>query len=63
MPKLPRADGKKHIAAFRRAGWVENHVEGSHRILKLFVFIDPEKKQGAEGICSLSFPHGSKTKE
>jgi len=33
MPKLPRAGGKKHIAAFMRAGWVENHVEGSHHIL------------------------------
>ena len=33
MPKLPRAGGKKHIAAFKRAGWVENHVEGSHHIL------------------------------
>ncbi|MDD3136623.1 MAG: type II toxin-antitoxin system HicA family toxin [Methanoregula sp.] len=33
MPKLPRAGGNKHIAAFKRAGWVENHVEGSHHIL------------------------------
>ena len=33
MLKLPRAGGKKHIAAFKRAGWVENHVEGSHHIL------------------------------
>ena len=33
MPKLPRAGGKKHIAAFKRAGWVENHAEGSHHIL------------------------------
>jgi predicted RNA binding protein YcfA (HicA-like mRNA interferase family) len=33
MPKLPRAGGNKHIAAFKRAGRVENHVEGSHHIL------------------------------
>jgi len=33
MPKLPRANGKKHIAAFKRAGWVVNHIEGSHYIL------------------------------
>lgn len=33
MPKLPRAGGKNHIAAFRRAGWVENHIEGSYHIL------------------------------
>ncbi|MCX6693069.1 MAG: type II toxin-antitoxin system HicA family toxin [Methanomicrobiales archaeon] len=33
MPKLPRADGEAHIAAFRRAGWRVNHIEGSHHIL------------------------------
>jgi len=33
MPKLPRAGGEKHIAAFKRAGWTENHIEGSHHIL------------------------------
>jgi predicted RNA binding protein YcfA (HicA-like mRNA interferase family) len=33
MPKLPRATGDKHIAAFKRAGWVINHIEGSHFIL------------------------------
>ena len=33
MPKLPRASGDKHIAAFKRADWVVNHVEGSHYIL------------------------------
>ena len=33
MPKLPRGSGKKHVAAFRRAGWVVNHIEGSHYIL------------------------------
>ncbi len=33
MPKLPRANGEKHIAAFKRAGWVISHVEGSHYIL------------------------------
>ena len=33
MPKLPRARGDRHIAAFKRAGWVVNHIEGSHYIL------------------------------
>ncbi|MEA2075590.1 MAG: type II toxin-antitoxin system HicA family toxin [Euryarchaeota archaeon] len=33
MPKLPRASGDKHVAAFKRAGWRVNHVEGSHYIL------------------------------
>ncbi len=33
MPKLPRARGDKHIAAFKRAGWIVNHIEGSHLIL------------------------------
>jgi predicted RNA binding protein YcfA (HicA-like mRNA interferase family) len=33
MRKLPRASGDKHIAAFKRAGWVVNHLEGSHYIM------------------------------
>jgi predicted RNA binding protein YcfA (HicA-like mRNA interferase family) len=33
MRKLPRASGDKHIAAFKRAGWRVNHIEGSHYIL------------------------------
>jgi len=33
MCKLPRASGEKHLAAFRRAGWTINHIEGSHYIL------------------------------
>ena len=33
MAKLPRAPAYKHIAAFKRAGWVVDHVEGSHYIL------------------------------
>jgi predicted RNA binding protein YcfA (HicA-like mRNA interferase family) len=33
MCKLPRASGEKHLAAFRRAGWTINHIEGSHHIL------------------------------
>ncbi len=33
MPKLPRANAIKHIAAFKRAGWIVNHIEGSHHIL------------------------------
>jgi len=33
MHKLPRVSGDKHIAAFKRAGWKVNHIEGSHCIL------------------------------
>ncbi len=33
MRKLPRASGDKHIAAFKRAGWKVNHIEGSHYIM------------------------------
>ncbi len=33
MRKLPRASGEKHVAAFKRAGWVINHIEGSHYIM------------------------------
>jgi predicted RNA binding protein YcfA (HicA-like mRNA interferase family) len=33
MHKLPRVCGDKHIAAFKRAGWKVNHIEGSHYIL------------------------------
>jgi predicted RNA binding protein YcfA (HicA-like mRNA interferase family) len=33
MPKLPRASGDQHVAAFGRAGWTINHVEGIHYIL------------------------------
>ncbi len=33
MPKLPRANAIKHIAAFKRAGWIVNHIEGSYHIL------------------------------
>jgi predicted RNA binding protein YcfA (HicA-like mRNA interferase family) len=33
MPKLPRASGDKHVSAFRAAGWIVNHIEGSHYIL------------------------------
>ena len=33
MPKLPRASGDLHVAAFKRAGWMVNHIEGSHYIL------------------------------
>ena len=33
MHKLPRACGDKHVAAFKRAGWKVNHIEGSHHIL------------------------------
>jgi predicted RNA binding protein YcfA (HicA-like mRNA interferase family) len=33
MHKLPRASGEKHLAAFKRAGWTVNHIEGSHYIM------------------------------
>lgn len=33
MPKLPRASGDKHVSAFKAAGWIVNHIEGSHYIL------------------------------
>ncbi|MGC9444779.1 MAG: type II toxin-antitoxin system HicA family toxin [Candidatus Methanospirareceae archaeon] len=33
MSKLPRASGERHVAAFTRAGWKVNHIEGSHYIL------------------------------
>ncbi|MFB3766609.1 MAG: type II toxin-antitoxin system HicA family toxin [Methanotrichaceae archaeon] len=33
MRKLPRASGDKHVAAFKRAGWIVNHIEGSHYIM------------------------------
>ena len=33
MAKLPRAPAIKHIAAFKRAGWIIDHIEGSHYIL------------------------------
>jgi predicted RNA binding protein YcfA (HicA-like mRNA interferase family) len=33
MQKLPRVCGDKHVAAFKRAGWKLNHIEGCHHIL------------------------------
>ncbi len=33
MSKLPVAPGGKHIAAFKRDGWVVDRIEGSHHIL------------------------------
>ena len=33
MHKLPRASGERHVAAFKRAGWTVNHIEGSHYIM------------------------------
>lgn len=33
MPKLPRVSGDLHVAAFKRAGWMINHIEGSHYII------------------------------
>jgi len=60
MPKLPRASGSKHIAAFKRAGWVENHIEGSHHILNkegstvhLSIPIHPGRDLGVGLLCKL----------
>ncbi len=51
MVRLPRAGGDKHIAAFKRAGWKVNHIEGSHHILT---------KEGSD--IHLSIPvHSGKT--
>jgi predicted RNA binding protein YcfA (HicA-like mRNA interferase family) len=33
MQRLPRVCGDRHLAAFKRAGWKVNHIEGSHFIL------------------------------
>jgi predicted RNA binding protein YcfA (HicA-like mRNA interferase family) len=33
MARLPRADAKRHIKAFKRAGWHVARVAGSHYIL------------------------------
>jgi len=33
MFRLPRASGEKHVAAFKKAGWTINHIEGSHYIM------------------------------
>jgi len=33
MQRLPRVSGDKHVAAFKRAGWTVNHIEGSHYIM------------------------------
>jgi len=50
MPKLPIADGKKHIKALKKLGWELDRIKGSHHILV---------KQGS-GV-TLSVPvHGSK---
>ena len=32
MQKLPRVCGDKHVAAFKKAGWKLNHIEGSHYV-------------------------------
>jgi predicted RNA binding protein YcfA (HicA-like mRNA interferase family) len=34
MPDLPAISGKEAIRAFRKAGFVEDRVRGSHHILK-----------------------------
>lgn len=33
MPKVPVISGKKALRVFRKAGFVEKHVNGSHHIL------------------------------
>jgi len=50
VDKLPRWSGRKIIRAFKKAGWVLDHIEGSHHILV---------KGGAEGILVVPV-HGNK---
>ncbi|MEA3294172.1 MAG: type II toxin-antitoxin system HicA family toxin [Euryarchaeota archaeon] len=33
MSKLPRWSGRKLIRVFEKAGWVVDHIEGSHHIM------------------------------
>ncbi len=33
MYKLPRWPGRKIIRVFKKAGWIVDHIEGSHHIL------------------------------
>lgn len=50
MDKLPRWSGRKIIRVFRKAGWIVDHIEGSHHILV---------KEGVEEILSVPV-HGTK---
>ncbi len=50
MSRLPIADGKKHIKAFKKLGWQLDRIKGSHYILA---------KKGCEAILSIPV-HGSK---
>ena len=50
MDKLPRWPGRKIIRVFKKAGWVPDHIEGSHHILV---------KKGAEEILVVPV-HGNK---
>ena len=50
MDKLPRWPGRKIIRVFKKAGWVLDHIEGSHHILV---------KEGAEEILVVPV-HGNK---
>lgn len=49
MPKLPSISGRDALRAFRRAGFMENRVNGSHHILS---------KEGHDLILSVPV-HGS----
>jgi len=48
--KLPRWSGRKIIRVFKKAGWIVDHIEGSHHILV---------KEGAEEILVMPV-HGTK---
>ena len=34
MPPVPRVSGRELVRALRKAGWVVDHIEGSHHILR-----------------------------
>jgi len=50
VDKLPRWSGRKIIRVFKKAGWIVDHIEGSHPILV---------KEGVEEILSVPV-HGTK---
>ena len=49
MPRLPRAEAKRHLKAFERAGWYVARVTGSHYILA---------KEGVDFHLSLPYHRG-----
>ncbi len=49
--KLPRAPGRQHVKAFKRAGWLLDRIKGSHYILV---------KEGHEAVLSIPV-HGNES--